>query len=232
MYVPLSEQEDDEPAADRAGSRVEIARAARSQPATGSHSITRATQKCSRKRVEHLVQVSPAVQARAVDSVEQAPDSGCEPHRLRGCSSELAQPAVLPERERQQRGCEPERRTASSARRACDDQQQCGRDEEDRVRRLDRDRPTPPPSPAAAAGCQLGRLERAQAEDTRRPAAPTVAGKSGTEVEPEELRQRQLGVLLVVARAPRRGSRGTGARSRAAAAKYPKRRPAMRLAIP
>ena len=41
--LPMSRK----PRRDRASSAM--------QPATGSHSMTRATQKCSRKRVEHLV---------------------------------------------------------------------------------------------------------------------------------------------------------------------------------
>ena len=55
---------------------------------------------------EHdLMQVAPAVQLRTVQAVEQA--AARQPHRFRGCRRQLPEPAVLPEREREQRRREP-----------------------------------------------------------------------------------------------------------------------------
>ena len=68
---------------------------------------------------------------------------------------------------------------------ACERAAAGGGDEEDRVRRLDRDR-VAAARPAAAGVCQLAALERAQAEvrgdEQRRPSH----GKSGTDGQPDD----------------------------------------------
>ncbi len=125
---------------------------------------------------EDLVQVLPAVElACVVDAVQQIRGAG-NAYRLGRERRELTEPAVFPEGEGQQRRRQGE---AEGNQGAPVQEEECqqGRDEEDRVRWLDRDR-VARRHPAAAAGNQPG-ASSARRQKYAATSKATVDGKSG-----------------------------------------------------
>ena len=115
MYVPLASRNDDEPGADEQERRAASARAARSQPATGSHSMHARDPEVLAQRVEHLVaECAQLFELGLWIRWSRSPTPLASRTGSSGAARELAEAAVLPEGERQQRGREPERRTGGA----------------------------------------------------------------------------------------------------------------------
>ena len=142
------------------------AQRARSLPATGNHSITRATQKCSRITIS-TVKVRPSCWRRVVDPPSSRPptplasrtgSSWAAPQRAargRGTSRSPASAAPAPARAANGKTVRQRFSTAAGA---------AGRHEKDRVRRLDRRSSSRPRSPRPPSSSSGAALQRAQAE--------------------------------------------------------------------
>src|SRR6185295_8878897 len=122
------------------------------------------------QRLKHDPKVRVAVELRVVDAVEQAADAACEANLLGRRCSELAQSAVLPDRQRQQRRREPGGERQQSPPFLDQEEQQRPSSTRPLPVPADRSRPTP------AAPPSLGSRGRTRAPAPAAASAPCTSG--------------------------------------------------------